>query len=94
MRIIKKFASSLIALVLIFSLTFNVLAEIATASVADKGESVKSEANLLNNNEALKVEERFKTEITMLNYLTVVTQEIKANKNRLLLDSTYNNLYD
>lgn len=94
MRIIKKFASSLIALVLIFSLTFNVLAEIATASVADKGESVKSEANLLNNNEALKVEERFKTEITMLNYLTVVTQEIKANKNRLLLDSTYNTLYD
>ena len=94
MRIIKKFASSLIALVLIFSLTFNVLAEIATASVADKGESVKSEENLLNNNEALKVEERFKTEITMLNYLTVVTQEIKANKNRLLLDSTYNTLYD
>lgn len=94
MRIIKKFASSLIALVLIFSLTFNVLAEIATASVADKGESVKPEANLLNNNEALKVEERFKTEITMLNYLTVVTQEIKANKNRLLLDSTYNTLYD
>ena len=94
MRIIKKFASSLIALVLIFSLTFNVLAEIATASVADKDEPTKSEANLSNNNGTLNVEDRFKTEISMLNYLTVVTQEIKANKNRLLLDSTYNTLYD
>lgn len=94
MRIIKKYASLLIALVLIFSTTFNGLAEIATASVADKDEPTKSEANLSNNNGTLNVEDRFKTEISMLNYLTVVTQEIKANKNRLLLDSTYNTLYD
>lgn len=36
----------------------------------------------------------YQTAITMLNYLTVKTQEIKETKNRLLLDDVYDILYD
>ena len=92
MKIIKKYVSSLIALVLVFSMVFNGCARIATILVADKKETVSVEETLSNGNETLTIEDSFKTQITMLNYLTLVTQEIKENKSKVLLDSIYNNL--
>ena len=47
-----------------------------------------------NNNQNNNLNDDFKTQINLLNYLTVVTQDIKQTKNRMLLDDTYNALYN
>lgn len=40
------------------------------------------------------IDDAYKTEINMLNYLIVTTQEIKTNKNRAILDKTYDIVYE
>ncbi|MBP3201769.1 MAG: hypothetical protein J6M39_09000 [Lachnospiraceae bacterium] len=48
----------------------------------------------INNSGVTTIDEAYKTEINMLNYLIVTTQAIKTNKDRAMLDKTYDIVYE
>ena len=96
---IKRFFTVILSSIVLLTSVCNYTYSFPFFGVGDKKNTTEEtdthkDEGLTNSSNVTTIDEAYKTEINMLNYLIVTTQAIKTNKDRAMLDKTYDIVYE